>query len=109
MAISLLRLEMFLFLGALSLIVLMKLLSGRINVTGLLWQANPKTGQQEFSPARVQLLMATLISAGQYLLQVIAHPHALPDIPNQIILMQGASGGTYLLAKLRAVARNYFN
>ena len=109
MALHFLRLEVFAFLGGLAFLLIMRLLSGEINVSGLLWQTNPMTGKAEFSPARIQLLVMTLVAAGNYLLQVIAHPHVLPEISNQLVLLQGASGGTYLLAKYRAIFQNYFN
>jgi hypothetical protein len=65
--------EVRLLLFALFAIVVLQLLTGQINVSGLLLR---KEGDGAFSPERVQLLLATIASAFQYLSLVLKdHTH----------------------------------
>ena len=57
------RFELWLILCGLALVVVYKLLTGRINMTGLL--DDTETGT--ISPGRVQLILFILIGAGSYL------------------------------------------
>lgn len=84
---------LFLFFGA----VVVQLLTGQINLTGLLIK---KEGDRSFSPERVQLLLATLAVASQYLLQVLKDPTQLPQVPNSWLLLYGGSHALYLGRRL---------
>ncbi len=90
-----LHLEMWLILGGLLLLVLYQLLTGRINTTRMLCDKETK----QLSPGRVQLLMLTLIGALYYLLHVAQAPTRLPDIPQELLLLLGASNTLYLGGK----------
>ena len=91
--ITLLRWEMGLFLGGLAAIVFYQMLTGRINTTGLLQE---KTGKDELSWGRVQLLLFTFIFAFFYLFQVLDHPMQFPEIPQEWLLLLGGSNLAYL-------------
>src|SRR5512147_3170334 len=86
------------FLGALIVIVVMRLLTGGIRTYGLIAGSTP-SGSNFISAGRVQLLIATLIAAGQYLSQVIAHPQTFPEIPQNWLLLLGGSQALYLGSK----------
>lgn len=64
--IPIIRFEVWLLLGGLALIVAYKMLTGGINMEGLLDDKKDKQ-TAGFSPARVQLLILTLLGAGYYL------------------------------------------
>jgi hypothetical protein len=81
------------FLFALFGVVVVQLLTGQINLTGLLMK---KEGDRSFSPERVQLLLATLAAASQYLSQVLKDPTQLPQVPNSWLLLYGGSHALYL-------------
>jgi hypothetical protein len=49
-----------------------------------------------FSPSRVQMLVATLAAAGQYLLAVLHNPQHLPTIPSGMLMAVGGSQVVYL-------------
>ncbi|MFB3078347.1 MAG: hypothetical protein ACE1Y4_10105 [Lysobacterales bacterium] len=86
------------FLGSLAVIVGFKLLSGSINVAGLL--ADKETGA--FSPGRLQLLLATLGGALFYFSQIVSadDPSALPPVPTELLLLLGGSNLGYLGGKI---------
>jgi hypothetical protein len=89
--------EIFGFLVAAGAIVAWRLLTGGINTHGLF-----DTGPQgTFSPARVQVLLTTLGGAGWYLGLVMSNQDQshMPDVPNALLLLMGASHVTYLAAK----------
>lgn len=91
------RAEIFIFLICAAAIVGWKLLTGEINTRGLF---DTKSGRGN-SPARVQMLLATLAGAGWYLGLVLNNPDPtrLPDVPNALLLLLGGSHLTYLGAK----------
>ncbi len=98
--VPIVRLELALILGGLALIVAYKLLTGAINMRGLL--VDKKT--RALSPGRVQLLVFTVMGAGYYLLLVIeqAPSGKLPDFPEEALLLVGGSQLVYLGGKARA-------
>jgi len=49
-----------------------------------------------FSPGRVQLLVATLGAAGQYLLAALHDPTHLPNVPSGMLMAVGGSQAVYL-------------
>jgi hypothetical protein len=68
-------------------------LTGRIRMNGLLMK---KEGDRSFSPERVQLLLATLASAWQYLALVLKDPTHLPNVSQDWVLLFGGSHALYL-------------
>lgn len=95
--IPIVRLELTLILGGLALVVGYKMLTGRINMSGLL--DDKKT--HALSPERVQLLIFTVLGAGYYLLLAIeqAPSGRLPDFPGEALLLVGGSQAVYLGGK----------
>jgi len=81
------------FLFALFAIVAAQLLTGQINSNGLLMR---KEGDRSFSPERVQLLLATLASAFQFLSQVLKNPTQFPQVPPGWLLLFGGSHAIYI-------------
>ena len=71
-----------------------KLLTRGIGLKGLL-----QDGKGNFSPARAQMLMVTLVMAIQYLAQVMQKPTAFPEIPSFWLAALGTSHGVYLGGK----------
>ena len=92
-----LHFELLGFLCALAAVVVYQMLTGAINVTGLLAQKD-RTGQT--SPERIQLLLATIAAAASYLGEVAKSTGGtMPDVsPNWLYLM-GGSSGLYALRK----------
>ncbi len=95
--VPIVRLELSLILGLLALVVVYKLLTGAINMRGLL--DDKKT--HALSPGRVQLLISTVTGAGYYLLLAIerAPDGKLPDLPEETLLLVGGSQLVYLGGK----------
>jgi hypothetical protein len=95
-AASFARAELVIIFGALLCLVVMRMLTGRINLDGLL-SAEPG---QRVSPERAQLLVATLGAAG-YLLLSIASPteQGITFPSGWLVLLFGGSQGVYLLTK----------
>ena len=91
------RAEIVIFLVCVAAIVGWKLLTGDINTHGLF---NTKSGSGN-SPARMQMLLATLAGASWYLGLVANNPDPtqLPDVPDALLLLLGGSHLTYLGAK----------
>jgi len=96
-------------LAALAVVVFVQLLDRRIRTTGLL--LDKKT--RRFSPARLQLLVATIVGAGGYI-QLVARTFGpesvqlchtvtaapcLPDVPPELLALMGSSHAIYLLRK----------
>jgi len=98
------RWEMILLLGGLMVVVAYKMLTGGIDCSGLL-TVKGGTDDQSFSPARVQMLMATVITGVYYLLQVFdsRSVDSLPDLPAPMVAMLGGSHAVYLGAKARGL------
>jgi hypothetical protein len=81
-------------------IVVYKIATGNIGLTGLL-DAKQPDGRPAFSAARLQLLMFTVVVAGYYLHEIIVNPHraALPDLPQSVVAALGGSHAVYLGGK----------
>jgi hypothetical protein len=82
------------------------LLTGRINVQGLLSEKRgPDRGRS--SPVRVQLFLATLATATTYLLQAMATTNLrqLPAVSPEWLAVMGGSSGVYLAGKVLTVFR----
>ncbi len=76
-----------------------KLFSGSINLDGLL--DTSESGTREYSPARLQLLAATVLVAAQYLGLVWrdSNQNTLPTPNLAVLALLGGSNGIYLAAK----------
>ena len=97
-----------LFLLSLIVLVLYRLLTGKINTRYLLY-GQRIDGTRYFSPERVQLMIFTLWVGLSYLLdtyetQVVHLPPAtnpvLPDVPTKTLALLGASHVVYLAGKV---------
>ena len=79
-----------------SVLVIWKIVTGEIPLTGLLESVNPE-GRRSFSPGRAQLLVFTLFVSVRYLLAVIQNPNgdSLPDLPAELIAVLGGSQAIY--------------
>src|ERR1700753_2844539 len=95
--VALLRWEGKGFLALLAITIVYRMLTGEINLNGLLQR---KDGKGDVSPERVQLLIATLALSAKYVGEV-AHSTsgALPDISPQWLYAFGASSGIYASVK----------
>lgn len=96
------KLEVYVFLGALAVIIAHRLMTGEINTNYLLW-GTQKDGTKYFSPERVQLMLFTLGTAMFYLSNVLQNRSSgvlvLPDVSNQTLAMLGGSHAIYLGGK----------
>lgn len=83
------------FLGALGLIVLWKIVAGKIELQYLISDENG-----DASLSRFQFLVFTFVIAmSMFYLIASKTPPDYPVIPNQILALLGISGGSYLVAK----------
>ncbi len=91
--------EIWFLLGALALIVGYKMLTGRINTSGLLEDKE----RRSLSPSRIQLLLFTFVGAGAYLAAVPemfdAAAPKLPEVPAELLVLLGGSQVVYLGGK----------
>jgi hypothetical protein len=87
-----LRFEIWFLLAGLMFVVAYQILTQRISTKGLL--SDTQTGAP--SPARVQLLVVTLIGALFYILQAVGDPTRLPEIPQELLLILTGSNAVYL-------------
>jgi hypothetical protein len=87
------------FIGFLLVVVATQILTGNIRTRGLI-AGKTASGAQFVSGGRVQLLIATLTAAAQYLAQVMQHPQKFPDIPQSWLWLLGGSQLLYQGAKL---------
>jgi hypothetical protein len=98
------RWEMVILIGGLIAVVVSKLFTGGVILSGLL---KVKGGDDEgtFSPARLQMLMSTVLAAMYYLLQVINNrgSNSLPDVPATLIGILGGSHAIYLGGKVKSL------
>jgi len=94
--------EALIFLFALFGIVVIQILTGAINARGLL-EGTTSGGTRFKSTGRVQLLIATIVTAVQYLSQVVDNSQKFPDIPQNWLLLFGSSQVIYLGSKFHAL------
>jgi hypothetical protein len=101
--VKIVRWEILSFLVALAATVVFQLLTGRINMNGLL---RVKLGESRgnLSPPRVQLLLATLGAAMYYVLATLetAKMGKLPELPDAWPAVLGGSNLIYLGGKAYA-------
>jgi len=80
-------------------VVALKIVTGEISLAHLL---DAKDGTpNSYSPARLQLLIFTLVVAANYLHGVINNPQqdSLPDLPMSVVAALGGSHAVYLGSK----------
>ena len=103
--VSVARLEVSFILIGMVLIVAYQMLTGRINVRGLL----NDTEDGSFSVSRAQLLIFSLVGLILFITRVAdSQPGTLPDVPQELLLAVGASNGVYLLVKGRRLLASLF-
>jgi len=97
---QLVRYIVFGFLFSIGGLISLRIVTGEINTRGLLHTKSP-TGDHELSPARVQLLLFTLATAGNYLTDALNSPVSgkLPDVPEALLATLGGSHLLYLGSK----------
>jgi hypothetical protein len=100
---SILHFEGWGFLCLLGALVAYRLLTGQINLNGLLLR---KDGTGAVSPERVQLLLATMALSAKYLGEV-AHSGggAMPNVRAEWLYVLGGSSGIYAVGKALRVLR----
>ena len=81
-------------------VVLWKILAGAISLDGLL-DSFDEQGNRSFSSARAQLLIFTILVAGNYVLAVIQNPNrdVLPGMPDGLLAILGGSQAVYVAGK----------
>jgi len=91
--------------GGFFAVIAWRLLTGQIRLDYLLCGDRRDKGGDTtfFSPARTQLLIVTMITAGYYLLQVIHDPTTFPRIPVAWIVALGGSHAIYLGGKAQSM------
>jgi hypothetical protein len=97
-----LRIEIWGLLIGLAAIVSYQMLIGTINTRGLL---HDKGGGAGFSPARLQLMVSTIVVAFYYLGLALSTTNTgqFPTIPNEMLLILGGSHTFYLGSKTFAL------
>lgn len=93
-----LRYEMFFVVVAMASIVTYRILTGHINTKGLL----KDKVTNEFSPGRLQMLIATAFVAIYFVGQVL-ETEKMPQLPQEFILALGGSHVLYLGGKIYSV------
>lgn len=98
------------FLLLLFALIAIGLLTGGINVRGLLRTKSP-TGDDSISPARVQLLVFTVVAAGTYLGWAVEArgTGVMPKVPDSWVATLGGSHLFYLGSKAFAFFGKNFN
>ncbi len=87
------RWEAIILIAAFGAITLWKLFQS-VSFAGLI-----RSSDGTISPARIQLLVLTVLTALQYLLTTIRDPSHLPAIPTGLVMGIGGSQALYLGAK----------
>lgn len=96
----LLHLEMEGFLAALIALIGYRLLTGAINLKGVLSQSDGRLVSPQLSPGRVQLLLATIAAAATFLVRAsTASDGRLPEIDHRWLYLTGASSSLYAIEK----------
>jgi hypothetical protein len=92
--------ELTVLIGGLAIVVVYGLLTGRINVVGLLSDKSAgKSRRAELSTARVQLLLATIVGALLWGLSFAKSGGQIPEPPQDLLLLLGGSHALYLASK----------
>ena len=92
-----LHFELLGFLWVLAGVVVYQIATRQINMDGLITH---KDGSDQVSPARIQLLLATLAASATYFSQVAANTSGtMPDVNPQWLYLMGGSSGIYVAGK----------
>jgi hypothetical protein len=103
--VSVARLEVSFILIGMAIVVAYQMLTGRINVRGLL----SDTEDGSFSVSRAQLLVLSLVGLILFIARVAGSQiGTLPDVPQELLLVVGGSNGVYLLVKGRRLLASLF-
>ena len=104
---TVLRYEIWILLSAIVAVVAYRLLTGAINMRGLL---RDKMSERAVSPGRLQLLMTTVGGALYYLTLVLSNtkPGEFPEIPKELLLALGGSHAFYLAGKFSSLLMQLF-
>ena len=94
------RYEVMFLLFGLAAVVAAQMLGGEINTKGLLYDSDSH-GKRSLSPGRIQLLLLTMATAGQYLTQVLGNLNqsSLPPVNNELVTGLLGSNAVYLTGK----------
>src|SRR5258708_46837 len=85
------------FLYLLGAIIVLKILTRRIHLGGLL---SRKSDFGQVSAERIQLLIATLVVSGRYLSDAVHSTNgAVPDVSPHLLYLFGGSSGIYASVK----------
>lgn len=89
-----------LLMAGFAAILVLQIVMGRISLDGLLYTKDGD-GQRTFSPARLQLLILTVVVTAQYLHAVLGNPRlgSLPSLPQSVVATLGGSQAAYLGGK----------
>ena len=95
------------WLAALALSLVIEMLRGRMQLNGLFTTDVDNDGiADEFHPERVQLLLISLLGIASYAYMVMqaalaskAALQVMPDIPDELVMLLGASNSFYLSGK----------
>lgn len=88
------------FVYAMLAIVAYQMLTGRINLKGLLSRKG-RADPNQTSPERIQLLLVTIAASARYIGEVRQSTTGnLPDIGNDWLYLMGGSSGLYVLHKI---------
>jgi len=95
------------WLAALALSLLIAMVNGSIQMNGLFTTDVDNDGiADEFHPERVQLLLISALGIASYAYMALEAAHAskaalaiLPDIPDELVMLLGASNSFYLSGK----------
>lgn len=84
-----------LLVGAYLAVFMIMILTGRINIGGLISDEGGRT-----SPARVVLLVPTLVIGALYLIAIVeGEGSGFPEIPRETLLIFGGGSSYYLMVK----------
>lgn len=102
--IQLARYGAVLLVSGFAAVIAWKIAVGDISLDGLLDSSGPR-GSRVYSPARLQLLIATVVVSAQYLSAVARNPHrdSLPALPDAMIAVLASSNAIYLGGKALSI------
>ncbi len=92
--------EIWFLLIVMAAIIISRLITGRINLKGLLYEKNIAN---EFSPFRIQLLLVSVAVALYYLFKLYKDPTCFPMINKDVVLLFGVSNLVYIAGKYRSL------
>jgi hypothetical protein len=103
---TLIEYGLLLWLGAMALAVLYRLLNGEMVTTGLLAHDDAGAAGGETTPERSQYMLVILGAVAVYAYQALAAQHgtapikSLPEVPQNLLLIFGGSNVLYLSGKI---------